>query len=177
MFTENIIQEMIQPIIVVGNGMPSMNFGNFVDQHKTIVRFNNAKIEGFEKLIGSKTSHWCVNGNSRIRKSFPLEPFSPLHKDHFDEGILRIFKHNVGCEPVFAENPWYNWSGLSDPTIGFLLCYMFAAMDIKIDVICFDGLKTAHYWDLKHRHAKGHLEQADVELEWISDQPSINVYE
>lgn len=47
-------------VIVVGNGSSVLERenGKIIDNFDNIVRFNNFKIEGFEKYVGKKTTHW-----------------------------------------------------------------------------------------------------------------------
>ena len=49
-------------IILIGNAPIEKQNGVQIDQFDIIVRFNEFKIEGFEKFIGTKTTHWFVSG-------------------------------------------------------------------------------------------------------------------
>ena len=176
MTTEILLEKLDKPIVVIGNGISDQQHGKFIDKHNTVIRFNNAVVEGYEKLIGSKTTHWCVNGNSRIVKQFNLKPFTPHIEDYFDDCVSRLFRKHVGCNPIYAEKDYRSMCGLDDPTAGFLLCYMLVAMDYDFDVVGFDGLITGHYFEPKHQHAKGHLPQAHVEFEWIRNHKQIRIF-
>lgn len=65
-------------MIIVGNG-PSIldkKLGTKIDSFKSIVRFNDYKIKGFEPFTGEKTTHWW-NTVSFVQPHHPL-----LSKDY-----------------------------------------------------------------------------------------------
>lgn len=58
-------EELYKTCAVVGNSgiLLSQNFGSFIDSHDIVIRLNNAKLTGFEKFVGSKTTLSFVNSN------------------------------------------------------------------------------------------------------------------
>jgi len=46
--------------VVVGNGQASIAQGHLIDQHDAVIRMNDAPTVGFEKYVGSKTTHRLV---------------------------------------------------------------------------------------------------------------------
>nr|DAD48582.1 TPA_asm: hypothetical protein HUJ06_018519 [Nelumbo nucifera] len=50
---------------VVGNSgiLLKAEYGEFIDSHEFVIRLNNARIEGFQRNVGSKTSISFVNSN------------------------------------------------------------------------------------------------------------------
>jgi SAM-dependent methyltransferase len=54
-------------VVVVGNGPSVLNseYGALVDSHTHVVRFNNYKVAGFERHVGTRTSLWSSVGIGR----------------------------------------------------------------------------------------------------------------
>ena len=50
-------------ITIVGNAPCALhtNYGTLIDNSDMVIRFNNYKTAGFEKAVGSKTTHWVIN--------------------------------------------------------------------------------------------------------------------
>ena len=62
MSTEDLMRAMPLPIAVVGNGRIAKPYGDVIDSHATVIRFNNFRLAGYEASVGTKVTHWCQNG-------------------------------------------------------------------------------------------------------------------
>lgn len=72
-------------IAIVGNGKLSADYGNCIDNCNAVIRFNHARIKGFEKTVGTKVDILALAGATDL--SFKTE-FSKV-----DPYILK----EVGC--------------------------------------------------------------------------------
>jgi hypothetical protein len=59
---------------VVFSSVFNQNYGNFIDTHDLIFRFNMAPTRGYEKIVGSKTTHMVLH-DARSH-SHPVSPLS-----------------------------------------------------------------------------------------------------
>ena len=50
----------MKEILLIGNGPSCLNneYGELIDSHDIVVRFNNFETESFEKFVGKKTNYW-----------------------------------------------------------------------------------------------------------------------
>jgi hypothetical protein len=57
------LADLGKKIAIVGNSgiLLDKEYGELIDSHDVVVRFNVAKVDGFEKHVGSKTTLRCVN--------------------------------------------------------------------------------------------------------------------
>jgi hypothetical protein len=65
-------------VVVVGNGPSALRayYGQIIDSHDHVVRFNNYKVAGYEIQVGTRTSLWSSVGIARSQ----FDPASiPLH--------------------------------------------------------------------------------------------------
>jgi hypothetical protein len=59
---------------VVFSSVFSRNYGNFIDTHDLVFRFNMAPTHGYEEIVGKKTTHMVLH-NARSH-SHPISPLS-----------------------------------------------------------------------------------------------------
>jgi len=50
----------MKEILLIGNGPSCLDneYGELIDSHDIVVRFNNFETESFEKFVGTKTNYW-----------------------------------------------------------------------------------------------------------------------
>ena len=53
-------------IAIVGNGQLLKNYGKQINKHDLVIRFNKAKTEGYEKLVGTKTDVLALVGETKL---------------------------------------------------------------------------------------------------------------
>lgn len=88
---------------VVGNSSIILNkeYGEYIDEHDVIIRFNTAKVDGFEKHVGSKTT---------IRFCNPHPILCLLNANHLKEHTQyfpdwdNTFLFNIKNEKIFFKN-------------------------------------------------------------------------
>jgi len=66
--------------VVVGNGQASIAQGHLIDQHDAVIRMNDAPTVGFEKYVGSKTTHRLVlNEHIGLEKVMRVDRERQIH--------------------------------------------------------------------------------------------------
>lgn len=72
---------MSKSIILIGNADVKKNedFGDVIDSFDNVARFNRFAINGYEKYIGTKTTHWILN-----KYLYGLDFFQKKLKGDFD---------------------------------------------------------------------------------------------
>lgn len=202
--TEDLFRSLPRPIAVVGNGPIRNSHGAFIDQHATVIRFNNFRLQGCESKVGTKVTHWCMNGvaDGSATRSFWLRwahrllerqrnPGVQLNP-HVDERVVvftpRAFDYVLmansrwllGIEPHFVADASLLYALQAEipfPTVGFTTLYLLHKFQPEIDVFGFSGLKGGHYWNPSHHHTRRHLDTAQRELDLIRSTPGIRIHE
>ena len=143
-------------------------YGELIDQHYVVMRFNAARVEGYEKYVGSKTTIRVMNGHCFAGTSDPVrfeknDPkfISSLFGEHFfikgynlqefHRGVLSVlnknyinFLHNdfVGrCHQELGKGP----------SVGFVGLMMALTCAEQISCFGFDHGEISddrrHYWE------------------------------
>lgn len=142
--------------ILVGNGKFDKEFGSIIDSYEDVYRFNRFVTNGFEKIVGSKCTHWILNraiidsrdffnkNISKHSKKYPdlkeswVVTQSSLSNDRLKsiKKKYNIFNYHVS---EFAINNTKLSTGVL--TINFIL----DKYD-EIHLVGFDFGKNNHYW-------------------------------
>jgi len=145
-------------LTIVMNGAIDEAYGNRIDSSPIVFRFNSFVIdESFNVNVGSKTSHWMVNGDASVaihQKRIALCPF-PQSKYHYDK--VRAFKDR--CAILYTAHDYrdYKEPGIEFPTTGYVCLLMLLQLfDCTINIFGMDGMKSGHYWNKNHCHARKH---------------------
>ncbi|MFM8250641.1 MAG: glycosyltransferase family 29 protein [Planctomycetota bacterium] len=202
--TEDLLQSMPQPIAVVGNAPIRRDYGDLIDEHATVVRFNNFCLGGQERKLGSKVTHWCVNGSvDRLT----------IHPPWFQRLVNKFYRSRpVGVQPnpdiiertiCFTPRP-FDWVTIDNarrflhvqlhcvadarllaplqsvipyPTLGFATLYLLLRYQSAASVFGFAGLVGGHHENRDHRHSPRHAATALRELELIRATSGVQFYE
>lgn len=155
-------------VAVVGSSghLLERDYASLIDEHDYVIRFNQARVEGYEKFVGSKTTHRIVNvhtflgttGNSRFPKNDPM--FIPnLSNQHIilnqflDEKriIARSPNNKVSIIPTdFWEYCKDLLNNQKHPSVGFLGTILAVQTSKNVNVFGFDQSPTTskkHYWE------------------------------
>ena len=76
--TEELLQALPQPIAIVGNGVPAGPMGAAIDHHPSVIRLNNYRLDGFEAVVGTRTTLRCTSGWNDIEARGQVGEFSPF---------------------------------------------------------------------------------------------------
>lgn len=172
-YTEDILSNLEQPIILVGSGKQKRHD---IDSYETIIRFNNFKIiddENAHNYVGTKTTHWLVNGNSFIRKACDLQPISTHTYEYYSEQARKYFRQNVGIDPIYAKDNWIKRAGFPHPRLGFMTCLILLDKNYNFSIIGFSR-EQDHYWE-QWEGAHGHNDYLDYELTLLEKSNKIKL--
>ena len=96
-------------LAIIGNS-PSLlqkNFGEEIEKFKSVIRFNLAPIENFEKNVGSKTTAWfCAQNGAQIKAFREWLIFNNI-KDQklFDRNFMNLHNQKIIYCDVSGKNP------------------------------------------------------------------------
>lgn len=145
MTSEQLLKNYDEPLCIIGNGKIE-NKGKIIDSYKTVIRFNNFKINGFEKDVGTKTSLRCVNGYGKTLKVYDnIISFSPFLENDKESKFANLYDGDI----IFASDT-YKY-GLIHPSTGFTLIIMLVTLGYKFDLYGFDFFESGHYYDATHK--------------------------
>jgi hypothetical protein len=155
-------------VAVVGSSghLLERNYSQLIDSHDIVLRFNQARVEGFEDYVGSKTTHRIVNthtflgitGNDRFPKNdsmfIPkLENQSIIINRPVPSTQVKLRSPNNPVSIISDE--FWNFSrealdNKKDPSVGFLGVMLAVQTANKVNVFGFDQENTTdkkHYWE------------------------------
>lgn len=153
-------------IAVVGSSghLLEREYGKDIDAHDVIIRFNQARVEGFEKYVGSRTDLRIVNTHvfrgttgaknySKYDKNF----ISKLNPQHIlvSRPVGDIKKISPNNEVSIVSDKFYNHcvellNNGKEPSVGFLGVILAVEFSDDVSVYGFDqnrDLKKKHYWE------------------------------
>lgn len=167
-------------VCVVGNGPSEVDSGNgeTIDNHDKIYRFNNFKLDGYEKDYGSKTTHWVTTFCSDIRHTpdrighnmvcpLPLDEAKYL-KRYSSTNQFQFHLHQEKTEfipvDIFEELLELN----KNPSTGLALLWWLNKLGVvtdRVQVFGFSFFKDGdhHYFGKGVSHHNGDLESQIVD--------------
>jgi hypothetical protein len=173
--TEDLLRSLIgRRVAVVGNATPKREFGPLIDRYDVVIRMNNFRLEGFEKLVGTRTDYRCTTGHCDIEHRNAHPEFSPFTASAIESAHLAAFnKRNhrpvltasLDVHPFILETP--------KPSTGLILVQLAAQVGLPIDLFGFDGFKTPHYWSAEKKVETTH---ASVEFDAILRRPNVILF-
>jgi hypothetical protein len=159
--TEEFLKKLPRPVAVVGNGAGfKPGDGLKVDSYPSVLRMNNFVLEGYEDLVGRKTTAWvvscCWNVPYRELGVPVLTPFGGEDYVSLDPWVKE-----KRCPHLMIPNE--NWGKRFDggPSTGLTLLYILEVLGVETYAYGFDSFRTGHYWEPGHRydyHSDGELE-------------------
>ena len=160
---------------IVGNSgiMKDSNHGELIDSHDFIIRFNSARVEGWEKDVGSKTNLRILNIHNFLGQSgsFRFEKDDPMFVPNLPKQDLMIIRNpgNHGYKWnqqimdarrngndlfVLGDNIWNKCKkqlGGVDPSVGFVGLTLALENFEEISIFGFDHGNISddrrHYWE------------------------------
>jgi 2-polyprenyl-3-methyl-5-hydroxy-6-metoxy-1,4-benzoquinol methylase len=163
--TEDLLASLSRRVAVVGNATPNREFGTLIDTYDTVIRINNFRLTGFEKLVGTRTDYRCTTGHSDIEHRNEHPEFSPFTANAIESAHLAAF-NRANARPVLAArldvHPFIPET--PKPSTGLALVQLTAQLGLPVDLFSFDGFKTPHYWQ---RDTQFHTTHSHRELEII----------
>lgn len=144
----------MKEILLIGNGPSCLNYeyGDLIDSHDIVVRFNNFEIEPFEKFVGSKTNYWVrtIKSDKHNDKIFDKKFFTYPGVIRIGSGELNELI-NDGYTIIPLEfynkvdallNNKFIWA-----TTGLVMIYYFIENGYTVKIHGFDFFKSGmHYY-------------------------------
>ena len=162
-------------VILIGNGSSVMDHehGSLIDSFDVVVRFNRFRTKGFEKNVGTKTTHWIIvdsgwqwlsgyvdgveGSDPKVLETFENVMFSiPGFK--FDAEVNKLSQLNLDPKKysVITSDIEVAINNVVDfrpqwPTTGLIAMQFFSTMYKDVYTYGFDGhnkrYKDYHYFD------------------------------
>lgn len=157
-----------QSVAVVGSSghLLERDYASFIDQHKYVIRFNQARVEGYETFVGSKTTHRVVNthtflgttGNDRFPSNDPM--FIPKLTDQVivlnrPVDSSRVKERSPNNKVVTLSDKFWDYckellGNVKDPSVGFLGVMLALNSTMEVNIFGFDQVASTykkHYWE------------------------------
>ena len=189
-------------VAVVGSSghLLERNYASLIDDHDIVIRFNQARVEGYEKFVGSKTTHRVVNmhvfDGTTPKDRFPnTDPnFVPKLKDQhiilirpFGDSNLYKRRSPNNEVSVLSDKNWKEFRNMlgnkKDPSVGFIGVMIAISSSTNVNVFGFDqtnepNLSKRHYWEEIKYHFKGHDYNPEKEIfKYLVKENLIKIYE
>lgn len=173
-YTEDILSAIKGRIAIVGNATPNCQFGELIDSYGTVIRLNNFRVTGFEKLVGTRVDYRCTTGWDDVEHRNGLIEFTPFTAAATESGNLEAFNRSnarpvlpacMDVHPLMPEAP--------KPSTGFALIQLCVYLGLPVDLFGFDGFKTPHYWD---KNSGTYTTHSRSEMDFILKRPGVVLY-
>ncbi len=150
MTTEELLLALPQPIVIVGNGVPSGQLGERIDAFASVIRMNNYVLDGFADLVGSRTVLRCTSCWTDIEHR-DVPEFTPFHADARPESSnLAAYRQAVPHKSIASAHLDVRSKavplGILKPSTGLALLMLCDAMGLQVTGVGFDGFVSGHYW-------------------------------
>jgi len=155
--TEELLQALPQPIAIVGNGVPAGAMGAAIDHHPSVIRLNNYRLDGFESVVGTRTTLRCTSGWNDIEARGQVGEFSPFTRDARESAGVADFEQRSGFALICAATDVHALvPGVANPSTGLALAALCSKLGLKFSLFGFDGFASGHYWNPGVQHATTH---------------------
>lgn len=170
-------------VVIVGNGPSVLDSlkGEMIDSFDIIVRFNNFKIKGFEKHVGSKTNYWFNTISNHKPEDYSNISKLIWHSWHWDEKTdvkykevkslhsFKIFDISKTNKSIIEEIQEYTGNKLYfNYSTGAIAIWMLLKEHNEVYITGFD------WWNknVKHHYhnnsQRGNIHKPDEEYKFIS---------
>lgn len=163
--TDQLFNSLPDTVLLVGNGLCE-NMGSKIDNYDYVIRFNDFIIDGYESHVGTKVNAvsfhtWgvtrpdatiLIKNYNKYNNQIPIFTLQSNHKHNI---------YNILCPPnntkLLSQDPPITANGFRLSSAVALAMNLVLFYDKEIHLAGFDFMKTGHYYDNKHQHAKVHL--------------------
>ena len=190
-----------QSVAVVGNSgkLLTEEQGEFIDSHDIVFRCNLAKIEGYEKSVGTKTDFRFIAGKSFWRdltgqfSSYEDNFLTNLKDQHFIikaeplyaaiQGIIK--NYNTESKVLYIRQDFIDEAekklGIGDISLGLTAILMALQWSDKVSIFGFtffqEGWDEQHYFENITPYSRGHepIKEKDY-VEFLEKENLLKVY-
>ena len=181
-------------VAIVGSSghLLERNYASLIDSHDFVIRFNQARVGGYEDYVGNKTTHRILNTHTFLgitgSDRFPENDSMFVTKLENQEIVinrpvditqikLRSPNNNVS---IISDKFWNYCKELlgqkKDPSVGFLGVILAIQTANKVNVFGFDQDKTTykkHYWE--EVKAIGTHHNFNIEKKYFKELVNLNL--
>lgn len=158
-----------EKIALIGNSSKLLNndYSELIDSHDWVIRFNQARVKGFENYVGSKTSIRMVNHhvftgttNASFFSKYDVNFIPSLNEPLILCKYLPNFKNiaksrNIRVPISYVKDKTYDKAcdmlkNEKSPSMGFIAIVFSLEIFNKVSIFGFDLDKTnnpSHYWE------------------------------
>ena len=190
-----------QSVAVVGNSgkLLTEEQGEFIDSHDIVFRCNLAKLEGYEKSVGTKTDFRFIAGKSFWRdltgqfSSYEDNFLTNLKDQHFIikaeplyaaiQGIIK--NYNTESKVLYIRQDFIDEAekklGIGDISLGLTAILMALQWSDKVSIFGFtffqEGWDEQHYFENITPYSRGHepIKEKDY-VEFLEKENLLKVY-
>ena len=170
--------------ILVGNATFENNYGDLIDSHNHVYRFNRFKTIGYESKVGSKCTHWILNNalttDSRDYYVKNIHSMNKAYPDLTNTIVITNTTKSVGRLDVIKNNydnfdyhiSDFQLSNKKMSTGILALSYLIDVYD-TINLVGFDFGKTNHYWGVEGPSDIPGKHNWNLEVDYVSKLESL----
>jgi len=190
-----------QSVAVVGSSghLLERDYASLIDSHDVVIRFNHARVKGYEGFVGNKTTHRVVNQHV-FKGTTPVDRFPKADKNFIpnlqNQNILlirpffdsSIYKKRSPNNPVviLSDENWNEYRKIlgnsKDPSVGFIGVMVAVSSSTNVSVFGFDQtnkgiLHKRHYWEEIQYHNNFHNYNPEKEIfKQLEELGKIKIY-
>lgn len=173
-YSEDLLRACRGGVAIVGNATPKHSLGTIIDTYDTVIRLNNYQTEGYENLVGSRTSYRCTTGWSDIEPRGEHLEFSPFTAGARESELIPVYLRRSGRPLLVAETDIHRFlPEITKPSTGLALVQLCVEVGLAVDLFGFDGFRSPHYWE-KHLSYSTHSQD---ELGVLLSRPGVLLFQ
>jgi hypothetical protein len=164
--TQELFESFPDTVLLVGNGKIE-NKRELIDSYECVIRFNDFKIHGYEKDVGTKVSAISFHSNN-LQKSHVTYLYENYSKYVNEVPIFTLSSSSVnqeynilvlqkGTKLLAVDPPIKNNPSVRLSSGGALALNLVLFFNKEVDMIGFDFMKTGHYYNQKIKHHMCHV--------------------
>jgi hypothetical protein len=180
--THELFDNFPKQVLLVGNGFIE-NKRELIDSYECVIRFNDFRIDGYERHVGTKISAIGFSSNNletnetkhlietynRYVNHIPLFCLS-IGSPEYDGQMLslQLDTRLISPETHIRKNPTVTLTTGVSTALNLALFF-----DKDVHLLGFDFMKTGHYWNEQHMHSRSH--SSNFEFNVITNIKNIHV--
>lgn len=180
-----------ETIALVGSSanLLNKNYAKLIDSHNWVIRFNQARVKGFENYVGSKTSIRMINHHvftgttdtnlfSKYDINFIPSVDEPLILCKYLPNFENIAKlRNIKVPISYIKDETYDKAcdmlkNKKSPSMGFIAIIFSLEIFNKVSIFGFDLDKTnnpSHYWEETNNMGASYYHDFNIENNKIKE--------
>ena len=145
----------MKEILLIGNGPSCLDneYGELIDSHDIVVRFNNFETESFEKFVGTKTNYWVKTIMSNKHDNVNFEQKFFVYPSIVAPNIQKINELNKNGHIIVPVSLYNRINKLINKnntwaTTGLVMIFYFIEEGYTVKIHGFDFFKNGvHYYE------------------------------